>query len=30
VPFGRGPKDRAFREERAQKEKSRRGKRGRR
>ncbi|HEY1866132.1 MAG TPA: hypothetical protein VGG55_03600, partial [Candidatus Acidoferrales bacterium] len=30
VPFGRGPKDRAFREERAQKEKNRRGKRGRR
>ena len=30
VPFGRGPKDRAFREERAQKEKTRRGKRGRR
>jgi pyruvate dehydrogenase E1 component alpha subunit/2-oxoisovalerate dehydrogenase E1 component alpha subunit len=30
VPFGRGPTDRAFREERAQKEKSRRGKRGRR
>jgi pyruvate dehydrogenase E1 component alpha subunit/2-oxoisovalerate dehydrogenase E1 component alpha subunit len=30
VPFGRGPKDRAFREERQQKEKSRRGKRGRR
>jgi dehydrogenase E1 component len=30
VPFGRGPKDRAFREERAEKEKHRRGKRGRR
>jgi len=30
VPFGRGPKGRAFREERAEKEKQRRGKRGRR
>lgn len=30
VPFGRGPKDRAFREERAEKEKNRRGKRGKR